>query len=460
MKYSPGKVWKLALHIVLGGFMFCYTLGVFNTCSDNVSASLNWGDMKSTFVTVFSTIVPVGVLIGSMVAGKMMNYYGRRKSMMMTDILMMISSGITVVPFTPTFAIGRFLSGIAAGIFMTIPVSFVNEVTPDEMIPKIGPLVQISTNVGLIFAYGFGLPLPTGDYDSNSFNWWWVFMFLFPGFVALYQFCYFLFVCKHDSALWLIRKGKTEETMKSLLMVYTEEGVNDGLERFSPKLIEGSAEQSESNKEVSLKQIFTEPKYRKMLRIGILLGIIQQVSGINAGIFYSTSIFSKLGGGLFISRLFTFITGFVFMVASIASIPLLSKYGRKTLLISGQILLALDLCALGIMTSIPNSPMVLQIIGVMLIFVFFSYSLGATLWLYLGEAMIEQILGISAAANSTFVCIVTGVFPITVEYLGINYAFFFFGACMILGTVYCYFDLVETKGKTKPEIMNRMLHLE
>jgi MFS family permease len=140
--------------------------------------------MKSTFVTVFSTIVPVGVLIGSMIAGKMMNYYGRRKSMMMTDILMMFSSGITVVPFTPTFAIGRFLSGIAAGVFMTIPVSFVNEVTPDEMLPKIGPLVQISTNVGLIFAYGFGLPLPTGDYDSNSFNWWWVFMFLFPGFVA------------------------------------------------------------------------------------------------------------------------------------------------------------------------------------------------------------------------------------------------------------------------------------
>ncbi|OMJ89583.1 hypothetical protein SteCoe_8205 [Stentor coeruleus] len=94
------------------------------------------------------------MLIESMIAEKMMNYYGR-KFMMITDILMMVSSWITIVPFTPTFAIGRFLSGIAAGIFMTIPVSFVNEVTPDKMIPKICPLVQISTNVELIFAYGF-----------------------------------------------------------------------------------------------------------------------------------------------------------------------------------------------------------------------------------------------------------------------------------------------------------------
>ena len=67
-------------------------------------------------------------------------------------------------------------------------------------------------------------------------------------------------------------------------------------------------------------------------------------------------------------------------------------------------------------------------------------------------------LSISVAVNLLWVCIVTGVFPVVVEYLGIGYAFFFFSASMIFGTVYCFYDLIETKGKTKPEIFNEMLY--
>lgn len=193
MNYYPKKVWGLALHIVISGFLFCYTLGVFNSCAKNVGESLNWGDMQDTYTTVFSAIVPVGALLGAMITGNVMNHYGRRKCVMMTDVLFMIGSGIIIIPTTASFGIGRFLTGVGAGVFMTIPPSFVNEVTPDEMIPQVGPLVQLSTNLGLIFAYGFGLPLPTSDYKESGWNNWWIFMFAFPGIVSLYQFCYFFF---------------------------------------------------------------------------------------------------------------------------------------------------------------------------------------------------------------------------------------------------------------------------
>lgn len=449
----------MALHIVISGFLFCYTLGVFNTCADNVGATLNWGDMQDTYTTIFSTIMPVGALLGAMASGNLMNTYGRRKSIMMSDVLMMAGSCVTIVPLTTMFGIGRFITGVSAGIFMTVPPSFVNEITPDEMMPRVGPLVQISTNVGLLTSYAVGLPLPTEDYDSDSFNKWWYFMFLLPAAISLYQFIYFWAVCKQDSALWLISKGRTEEAMLSLELIYTEEGMKIGMERFGVNNAEAQDLQlSNETNEPTYTQIFTDQKYRKMMRVGISLGIIQQVSGINAGIFYSTSIYKDIGISTFMSRVYTCITSIVFMIAGICTIPLLEKFGRKTLIVSGEIFLAFDLFLLVTLNSVPNVPSIVLIFGVILIFILFAYSLGGTLWMYCGEALIEKIVGVSATINLMFVCIVAGVFPVTVTYLGISYAFGFFGACMGAAAVYCTYDLIETKGKTKPEILKIMYY--
>ena len=458
MIYHTWNVWKLALHIVISGFLFVYTFSVFNTCSENVGATLDWGSQQDTYTTVFSTIVPLGALLGSMAAGNMMNKLGRRKSIIITDVIMMIGSAFSIIPFTATFGIGRFFSGIAAGIFMTIPPSFVNEVTPDEMIPQIGPLVQISTNAGLLCAFAFGLPLPNSGYKSSSFNDWWFFMFGFPGIVSLYQLLYFQFGFTYDSPLWLFRKGDREGAMKALSWIYTEEGISIGINRFEQSDEKPDALLENDNKSPSYREIFSNLKYRKMLRVGILLGIIQQVSGINAGIFYSTAIFKNLGSDEFMSKLYTVVIGVVFLISSICSLPLLSRYGRRTLLLSGQILLAIDMCVLGFLNLFTDAPPAILIVGVILIFVFFSYSIGATLWLYLGEALIEKILVVSAAVNLMWVGIVTGAFPVVVQNLGISYAFLFFGVCMIFGTVYCYYDLIETKGKTKPEIFGKMFY--
>jgi SP family arabinose:H+ symporter-like MFS transporter len=345
---------------------------------------------------------------------------------------------------------------------MTIPPSFVNEVTPDEMLSKTGPLVQMSTNVGLLFANGLALALPTSDYKSNVMNNWWFFMFGFPGLVAFYQFWFFWTICKYDSALWLLTKGRKEESLQSLSMVYTEEGIQSGLKRFT-KSMRSDSEMSDpligqqEEQKVTFKKLLSEKKYRKMIRVGIMLAIIQQLSGINAGVFYSTSIFMVIGGSVFMARLYSFLTTVVFLFACVGSIPLLGRFGRTTLLISGQAFLAIDLVVMGVLVVIGNTPNILLVIGVMLLFVLFSYSLGSTLWLYLGEACIDKALGISATVNLICVCFVTGVFPVVVNSLGIQIAFFFFGGCMALGAVYSKFDLIETKDKSKSQVLEEMM---
>ena len=101
-----------------------------------------------------------------------MNNYGRRKFIMGSDIVMIIGCIFCVIPSTVCFGIGRFITGVISGCFAVISPCFVNETSPDEMISTVGTLIQNSTVVGLVFAYGLALPLPTDNYENDSFNEW------------------------------------------------------------------------------------------------------------------------------------------------------------------------------------------------------------------------------------------------------------------------------------------------
>jgi MFS family permease len=152
--FSTKKIWVLNIHIVISSYMFLYTMGVFNPCTDSVAASLNWGPNKDLYVTLFSAFVPVGALVGTIITGYLIDRFGRRKTTMMTDVAYVIGTIILVMPSTPTFAIGRLITGLGAGIFMTIGPIYVTEVTPEALIAKVGPIIVVANNLGLLTAYG------------------------------------------------------------------------------------------------------------------------------------------------------------------------------------------------------------------------------------------------------------------------------------------------------------------
>jgi MFS family permease len=458
MNYYPCRVWSKAFHIVILGLLCYYNIGVLNTCYDNISASLGWGDKKEFYLILFSTFISIGGVLGSLVAGSLMNQFGRRKSTMITDLLMIFASMLSLVPLTPVFAIGRLIAGFASGLCLAIGPCYLVESTPEEMLPQIGPLFEFSTDVGLIMCYSLGLPLPVDNFENDPFNWWWLSFFVCPLIMSLYQFCYFYWFCVYDSPLWLIRNGQRAQAELSILMVFTQEGLEAEMKRF-----ENRDETVDNNEnEVRYLDLFKMKKFRKMMRIGIILGILNQFSGINAVLIYSTDILQKLGGGLFMSRLYTFLTGLVFCCSALLAIPLLSKFGRRSLLISGQVLLMLHLSTLGALVSIHNSDEGYLLSEVFLIFlfpVFFAYSLGSTLWMYLGEVCNEKVLSVAAFLNLIAAGIVSGIFPIVTSYLDMSYNFYFFAICMCFGAVYSYFDLIETKDKQRVEILSKIYQI-
>lgn len=445
------KVWALAMHIAIANFNFCYSLGVFNTCSDNVSFTLNWGSMKNTYIAIFSTMIPAGAFLSSLFAGYLLTKYGRRGSIIIADLIFILGCLFSSLPYTPSFGLGRFLCGIGSGLFLTTSPMYLNEITPDSMVPQTGPLIQIFNSAALIVAFGLGLMLPTDNFNKSNLNSLWSFMFIFPGVLALYQLMYFIFIMKLDSPKWYLDNGLRNKAKEALSYIYMPESIDVGLMRF--RILRNDTEMSEERLIVTFKDIFTDKKYRKMLRIGIMLAIIQQMSGINAAIFYSTEIFNRIGGNIAMARVYTFIMGIANMAAGMFTMPLLKRFGRKTLMISGQYALMLVCALLGIFSENVSVNSAFSLVCVYLYIIFFTYSMAGTLWTYLGELCIDKALAVTTAVNLLFTCLITISFPFAAIELGISVVFFFFAGMLLISIFYCHWDLVETKDKTKPEIM-------
>ena len=185
--YKPTKVWLRAMNAFLGSFLLSYNIGVFTSCQPSVSSALNWGDNSDTYIAIMSSLVPLGALFGALSSGVLSKSSGRRRSIIIADLITILASIITVIPYTYSFGLGRFLSGIAIGQFSVLCPLYVNEIAPQKITGRLGGLIQPFCCSGLITAFGFALLLPTGDYSSDPRNNLWIFMFAFQGLVAFFQ---------------------------------------------------------------------------------------------------------------------------------------------------------------------------------------------------------------------------------------------------------------------------------
>lgn len=459
--YYPNKVWGLAINISVACYIYCFSISAMNSCTDNIGMTLSWHDsylMKSIFTTLF----PVGCLVGTVIGAPLSKKYGRRQLIIICNIVFIITSLVTIVPTNYTFGIGRFVTGIIGGVFITVPAVFINEITPDPMAGKVGTLVQQACNLAFISSYGFGLLAPTEDLENNPWNYIWMLIIFFPAFCSFYQLFYFATVFKFESPAWLISQNRLEEAREALRFVYSEEGVEIGLKRLS-----GESKETNSINENLLggfvqssptyAEIFCSKAYRKMLRITLGLNIGQQTSGSMVIFLYSTTIFEDMGGGKFIARVLTVGVGLINMISGLAALPLIERLGRKTLLLLGQVLICADLASLGLLTGYISVDISLRAVFIYLYFFVFSFSLGVTFWAYIGEVCNDKCISIGLTMNLLTVVVLSFAFPVAQNFLGISACFFIFCGLSVALFLYQIADLFETKGLSKLEIQAKVL---
>lgn len=445
--FSPSAVWKLALKIDLTCFIFGYSLGVFNSVSASIGKSYAWGE-NSEFLESFSSILLFGALFGALGTERTINRFGRKNGIVLCDIIYIIGSLVILLDWTWAIGISRFIVGVSTGMCMTIPPIYINEISPVELRGKVGTTMSLFAASGFIFAYGFGLVIEL----VGHFKWLWMAILLFPAVVACWQGLYLFYFVEFDTATWYISRDDKAKAKAALKIVYFDSEIEEQLEALECKL-HGLDESLLGIEKVTYKSVLFSWKYNKMLRCGVILCSLQQLSGINTILFYSNDIFKDLHASSLMSRVLTLLMGFILLFSNALPIFLLKLFGRKTLLVSGQLFLAVDLFILAAISNSHEISPEVKSIFVMVFLIVFSYSFGATMWVYCSEVLNDKVFTIAATLNLLVDCICVYLFPVVFKALNndISYIFYFYSSVMLLGAVYSMLDLIETRGLTKRE---------
>ncbi|RLN31812.1 hypothetical protein BBO99_00009662 [Phytophthora kernoviae] len=407
------------------------------------------GHAKTTWTLLVNAWI-VGGMIGSLVSGFPSNKWGRRTTLRFNSAIMVLGSVIQVVAQNPTwFAIGRGVTGIANGIAMAVVNTFLNEISTPHNRHALGTNTHLAATLGI-----FGVATTFWYWNTtHGFRWIAGMPIVFAASFVVMSFFFMV-----ESPVWLVANGKDAEAEKELGRLYGKENVNllmswiqaNDRRTKLPSMLSSASDKVESESNWT---ILTKSKFRKPLIIALGLTAINQLVGINAVFFYSSSILKDTG--ISDSR-----TGLMVIDAlNVIPVPIaaaLTKIMRKrVMLISGISLMVL--CCIGMTFSLVYSVGWLSIVFLGAFVVGYDLSIGPLLWPIIAELFPDTARGAAVGICLTmkWICsLIVGIgFPYVEEAIT-NYSFTPFLGSTVLSIIFIYFMVPETSDLTIAEIQD------
>ncbi|RLN67781.1 hypothetical protein BBJ28_00001065 [Nothophytophthora sp. Chile5] len=405
------------------------------------------GHTKTTWTLLVNAWI-VGGMFGSLLSGFPSNKWGRRTTLRFNAIIMVIGSVIQVVAPNPTwFAAGRFVTGIANGIAMAVVNTFLNEISTPHNRHALGTNTHLAATLGI-----FGVATTFWYWNTTAgFRWIAGMPIVLAGAFVVMSFFFMV-----ESPVWLVAKGKDEEAEKEIARLYGKENVNmmmgwiQANDRRSklPSTISGH---NETVKAESNWAILTMPKFRKQLVIALGLTCINQLVGINAVFFYSSSILKD--AGISDSRAGLMVIDALNVIPVPIAAALTKVMRKRTMLMSG--IWVMVLCCVGMTFSLVYSVGWLSIVFLGLFVVGYDLSIGPLLWPIIAELFTDSARGAAVGVCITVKWICTLAIGIAFPYIEeaiTNYSFTPFLGTTALSIVFIFFMVPETSELTIAEI--------
>jgi len=380
--------------------------------------------------------VLVGAMVGSLCSGRLTDYYGRRKVILCISALFII--GTLVASFAPnlsTILLGRLCIGIAIGIGSYTAPLYIAEVAPAGLRGGLVTFNQLAITIGIMCSYFI-------NYIFANSQGSWRLMFGIGLIPAILLGLGMLFL--PESPRWLAKQKRSADAKRTLQYLRRNQNVTTELSEI---------EKSLTFREAKLKEVFA-PWLRSVLVLGILLGFFQQVTGINTIIYYAPTIFQLAGfHDASSSILATLGIGIVNVISTIFAVYYLDKIGRRILLLTGLVGMGISLAALSFAFQWDiHSPLLhwTAVISTFTYVICFAFSLGAMLWVLVSEIFPLEVRGaaMSMAIFSGWLSnfAVSATFLSLLNTLGPTNTFLLYAAMCVIGFVFCYYKVPETKG--------------
>ncbi len=445
----------------LGGLLFGYDTGVIGGSQLYFTEYFNFTKGEQGWA-VSSALY--GCLIGALIAGYVSSRYSRKYTLLISGFLFAISAWGSGIPESLwVLVIFRIIGGLGVGMAsMTAPM-YIAEIAPAKERGRLVSYYQLAIVIGFFVVFLATYYIGGGEthkmspeelkavHDYNV-NTGWRIMFWSELLPAL-AFFVLLFFVPHTPR-WLVMKGRDAEAKKVLAKVtFSEEEANKEFREIKESLhIEENIEKI---------SVFSK-KVRLVLVIGIVLSILQQVTGINAILYYGAEIFSNaLGYGPEDALKQQLLLGAVNLVFTFVAIYQVDRWGRRPLLIMGTLGMFIGISTLGISIYL-NQLGLISLLGMLMFIASFALSMGPVTWVLLSEMFPNKVrssaMSIAVAAQWLFNAIVANTFPLIngSEYNDrvFNGAlpYFIFGTLCIVTVGFALKYIPETKGKTLEEM--------
>jgi len=426
----------IILILMTGGIVCGLNIAGISGAVSNIKEIFNLNDNG---IGIIVSSLTIGCIIGSLILGYLSEKYGRRKILILTSVLFTISSlgsALSTSPFLLIFY--RFIGGISVGTVSFLGPLYISEVSPPKMRGKLVSLSQFAIVIGILLAYIFNYLLIN---LSNS----WRYMLAVP---FIFSIIYMVLSIKSlpESPRWLTINNKKSEAINIFEKI-------DG-KKLAKEYINNIEDSLSMKNKISFKDLL-KGNIRKILLMGIILAIFQQIVGINAIISYAPMIFEKVGIQSQNAVLQSILIGFVNFLSTIIAIWLIDNKGRKILLIYGAIGMTITLSYLSYAFSF-NQSNILILIAILLYVIFYAASFAPILGVINSEIFSNNFRGIgmsfASAINWLSAFVVVQFSPYILNNLGGSALFGIFATFSLLSLIFVKVYIPETKNKSLEEI--------
>lgn len=422
----------------VGGLLFGFDTAVVSGAVGFLQDRFHLGDFGAGWAV--SSLI-IGAVIGAIASGWLSDGLGRKKVLIGAAGLFIIGSVATALPDTFSgYIIARMVSGVGIGITSTLCPLYNAEIAPARYRGRLVALNQFAIVTGIFLTYfvNSGIASQGSDAWDISTGWRWMFgVGAVPGLI----FMVLLFLVP-ESPRWLIKQGKPEKALNILLRIHGEEAAKQEVLE-----IKESFRQEKS----SLRELF-KPGLRFAMFVGIGLAILQQVTGINAILYYAPEILKQTGAGTNAALIQTILVGLVNMVFTVLSIWLIDKVGRKALLLTGTSVMAICLGLIGLLFKTGHSSGYAVLVLILVYTAAFAISLGPVVWVMLSEIFPNRVRGLATSIASMFLWAadyaVSQSFPPLLSWAGPSATYWTFGVLAVVTVAFTILFVPETKGKT------------